>query len=85
MVGGVVAATAEKELGGAGVVVAPVLWEVGATLASMGLEEVFFVCLEAGGSALGVWEPAKKFRRLPSCLEGQASDLGPWWKGGSDQ
>jgi len=36
----------------------------------MGVEEVSLGCLEAGGLALGVWEPAKKFKRLPSHLEG---------------
>jgi len=49
---------------------APVSWEEVETSVSMGVEEVSFICLEAGGLALGVWEPAKKFRRLPSHLEG---------------
>jgi len=38
-------------------------------LVSMGVEKVSFICLEVGGLTLGVWELAKKFRRLPSCLE----------------
>jgi len=42
----------------------------------MGVEEVSFRCLEAGELALGVWEPAKKVRRLPSCLEGPGSQPG---------
>jgi len=37
---------------------------------SMGVEEVSLVCWEVGGLTFEVWEPAKKFRRLPSCLKG---------------
>jgi len=51
-------------------IVAPVPWDVGTALVSMGVEEVSFVCLEAGGLAFGVWESAKKSRRLPSHLKG---------------
>jgi len=36
----------------------------------MGVDEVSFIHLEAGCLAFEVWGPAKKFRRLPSHLEG---------------
>jgi len=51
------------------VVVTAASWEAGGSV-SMGVEEESFVCLGAGGLAVAVWEPAKKVRRLPSCLEG---------------
>jgi len=37
---------------------------------SMGVEEVSFIHLEAGGLAFEVWGLAKKLSRLPSHLEG---------------
>jgi len=56
-------------------IVAPVPWDVGTALVSMGVEEVSFVCLEAGGLALGVWEPATKFRISHPTWKGQTSSL----------
>ncbi len=54
-------------------------------LVSMGVEEVSLGCLEAGVLALGVWEPARKFKGSHPTWEDQASGLGPWWKRASDQ
>jgi len=48
--------------------VATASWEAGGSV-SMGVEEVSLACLEAGGLALVMGEP-RKFKRLPSCLEG---------------
>jgi len=62
--------------------VAPALWEVGTTSVSIGVEEVSFVLLEAGGLPFRLWELAKKFRRLPSYLEGP--DFWCWGHGGRE-
>jgi len=52
------------------VVVVPFSWKVRGAFVSISVEELSFVCFKVGGLVFGVWEPAKKFRRLPSCLEG---------------
>jgi len=67
--------------GRSGVVLTPTSWEVGGASVSMGVEEVSFIHLETGVLAFGVWEPAKKFRRLPSQLEGPGFWPGPMVEG----
>jgi len=48
----------------------PAFWEGGLASVTMGIDEVSLVLLDAGVVAMGGWELAKKFRRLPSHLEG---------------
>jgi len=53
----------------AGVDMAATAWEAEGDSVSIGMEDVSFVCLEAGGLVVAVREP-RKVKMLPSCLEG---------------